>query len=64
MDCKFKNNAGKFCYICANLVLPNRTAKITHFMNKAFTDYFRIKQGDKDKESPPTFSSKMCEELE
>ena len=46
MGCKSKNNPGKFCYICRNVVLPNCQAKITDFVKKVYHDYFRVKLGD------------------
>ena len=29
IECKYKNNPHRFCYICINVVLPNRQEKIT-----------------------------------
>ena len=48
MDWKCKNNPDSFCYICSNVVLPNRQAKITDFVKKAYRDDFRVKLGDQD----------------
>ena len=49
MDRKSKNNPGRDCYNCDNVVLPNRQAKITDFLKKTYRDYFGVKLGDEDK---------------
>ena len=49
MACKCKNNLDRFCYICSNVVLPYRQAKITDFEKKAYHDYFGVKLEDQDK---------------
>ena len=49
MDCKCANHPDRFCYICCNVILPGRLAKITDFVKKAYHDYFGVKLGDQDK---------------
>ena len=46
MDRKCKNNSDRFSYICGNVVLPNRQAKFTDFVKKAYHDYFGAKAGN------------------
>ena len=60
MDHKCKNNPDGFCYISGNVVLPNRQAKITDFMKKAFSNYFGVQQGDK--QFIPYICCKTCVE--
>ena len=55
MDHKCKNNRDRFCYICANVVLPNCKAIISDF-KKVYGDYFGVKLGDQDK----PFASHVC----
>ena len=58
MDRKFKNNPDRFYYICVKVVLPNRQAKITNIVKKAYHDYFGVTLGDQDNYSLPTFAVK------
>ena len=53
MDLKYKNNPDKFYYICSNVVLHNRQAKITDFVKKAYHNYFGVKLGNQDKPFAP-----------
>ena len=62
MNHKCKNNPDRFCYICGNVVLPNRQAKITDFVKKAYRSYFGIKLGDQDKPFAPHVCCKTCVE--
>ena len=62
MDRNCKNNPDRVCYICGNVVLPNRQAKITDFMKKACHDYFGIKLGDRNKPFAPLVFYKICVE--
>ena len=57
MNCKCKNNPD--CYICGNVVLPNRQAKITDFVKKAYCNYQCIMINH----SLPTFVVKCVENL-
>ena len=56
MDLKCKNNPDMSCYIYGNVVLPNRQAKISDFVKKAFHYYFGVKVGNQDK----PFASHVC----
>ena len=56
MDRKCKNNPDRFCYICGNVVLPNRQEKITDFVKKSCRDYFGVRLKDQDK----SFASYVC----
>ena len=62
MDRKRKNNPDRFCYICSNMVLPSRQAKITDFVKKAHRYYFGAKLGDQDKPFAPHICCKTCVE--
>ena len=53
MDRKCKNYSVKFSYICGNVVLPNRQAKITDTVKKVYRDYFGLKLRDQDKPFTP-----------
>ena len=53
MDRKCRNNPDKFCYICCNVILPNRQAKITEFVKKSYRDYFEVKLGKQYKPFAP-----------
>ena len=53
MDRKCRNNPGKFCYICGNVVLPNSQAKITEFVKKVYRDYFWVNLGEQYKSFTP-----------
>ena len=64
MDRKSKNNPDRFCYICGNMVLPNRQAKITDFVKKTYRNQFRVKLGGQDKLFAPHSCCKTCGELE
>ena len=59
MGHKSKNNPDRFCYICGNVVLSNRQAKITGFVKKAYHNYFGVKIGDKDKPFAPSVCCKI-----
>ena len=48
MDWTCKNHPNRFCYICGHVVLPDRQAKITDFVKKAYQAYFGVKLGDQD----------------
>ena len=56
MNRKCKNNHERFCYICRNVVLPNRQAKVTDFVKNVYRDYFGVKLGDQDK----SFALHVC----
>ena len=43
MDRNCKNHPDRFCYICGNVILPSRVAKITAFVKKAYHCYFGVK---------------------
>ena len=60
MDHKYKNNPGRFCYICGNVVLTKCQTKITDFVKKAYHDYFGVKLGDQLKPFTPYARSKIC----
>ena len=62
MDRTCKNHDNRFCYICGNKVLPDRQAKITHFVKKAYQAYFGVKLGDQDKQFAPHICCKTCVE--
>ena len=62
MDCKCKNNPDRFYYICGNVVLPNRQAKITDFEKKAYHNYFGVKLEYQDKPFAPHICCKTCAE--
>ena len=64
MNCKCKNNPDRFCYICGYMVLPNRQAKITDFVKKAYCDYCGVKAKDQDNPFAPHVCCKTCGELE
>ena len=36
MDCKCPNDPDRFCYICGNVILPGRVAKVTDFVKKVY----------------------------
>ena len=42
------------------MVLPNRLAKITDFVKRAYCDYFLVQVGDQDKLFAPHICSKIC----
>ena len=54
----------RFCYICGNVVLPKRQAKIIDFVKKAYCDYFRVKLGDQDTLFITHVCCKRCGELD
>ena len=58
MDRKCYNNPDRFCYIWGNVVLPNRQAKFTDFLKKAYCDYFVVKLGDHNTPFSPPFGIK------
>lgn len=62
MDRKCKNHPNRFCYICGHVVLPDRQAKITDFVKKAYHAYFGVKLGDQDKPFAPHICCKTCVE--
>ena len=62
MDRKRTNHPDRFCYICGNVILPGRLAKITDFVKKAYHTYFGVKLGDQEKSFPPHVSCKTCVE--
>ena len=62
MDRKCKNHPDRFGYICGNVILPGRVAKITAFVKKAYHCYFGVKLGDQDKAFAPHVSCKTCVE--
>ena len=57
---KCKNNLDRFCYICGNVVLLNRQAKIPDFVKKAYHDYCGVKLGDQGKPFAPNVYCKIC----
>ena len=63
MDHKCKNNPDSFCYICGNVVLPNRQAKITDFVKKAYRNNFGVKLEDQDKPFNSHVCCKTCVEI-
>ena len=60
---KCTNHPDRFCYICGNVILSGRLAKITDFVKKAYRGYFGVKLGDQDKPFAPHVSCKICCEL-
>ena len=62
MDRKCASHPDRFCYICGNVILPGRLAKITDFVKKAYHDYFGVKLGDQDKPYALHVSCKTCVE--
>ena len=65
MDRNCKNNPNRFCYICSNVFLPKRQAKITDFVKTAYRDYFGVKLADQDEQfAPPRLLQNMCGELD
>ncbi|XP_064117706.1 uncharacterized protein LOC135223132 [Macrobrachium nipponense] len=54
--------SSRFCYICGHVVLPDRQAKITNFVKKAYQAYFGVKLGDQDKPFAPHICCKTCAE--
>ena len=64
MDCKCKNNLDRVFYICGNVVLPKRQAKITDFVKKAHRDYFVFKRAGQDKPFAPNICCKKYGEFE
>ena len=64
MDHKFKNHPGCFCNICGIVVLPNRQAKISDFVKKAYRNYFGVKLGDQDKSFALHVCRKTCGEFD
>ena len=62
MDRTCKNHLNRFCYICGHVVLPDRQAKITDFVIKAYQAYFGVKLGDQDKPFAPHICCKTCVE--
>ena len=60
MDCKYKNHPDRFCYICGNVILPGRVAKITAVVKQAYHYYFGVKLGDQEKAFAPHVSCKTC----
>ena len=58
MDCKCTNHLDRLCYICVNVILPGRLAKITDFVKSAYHAYSRVKLGDQDKSFVPLVSCK------
>ena len=62
MDRKCKSHPHRFSYICGNVILPGRVAKITAFVKKAYHCYFGVKLGDQDKAFAPHVSCKTCVE--
>ena len=59
---KCKNHPNRLCYICGHVVLPDRQAKITDFVKKAYQAYFGVKLGDQDKPFAPHICCKTCVE--
>ena len=57
---KCTNHPDRFCYICGNVILSGRLAKITDFVKKAYRGYFGVKLGDQDKAFAPHVSCKIC----
>ena len=62
MDHKFQDNPDRFCYIRSDVVLPDRQAKITDFVKKAYRNYLGVKQGDQVKLFSPDDYCKTCVE--
>ena len=62
MDRKCTNHPDRLCYICCNVILPGRLAKITDFVKKTYHAYFGVKFGDQDKPFAPHVSCKTCVE--
>ena len=62
MDRKCKNHPNRFCYICRHVVFPDRQAKITDFVKKAYQAYFGVTLGDQDKLFAPHICCKACVE--
>ena len=62
MDRKCRNHPDRFCYICGNMILPGRVAKITDFVKKAYHGYFGVKLGDQDRAFASHVSCKTCVE--
>ena len=62
MDCKCPNDPDRFCYICGNVILPGRVAKVTDFVKKVYHAYFGVKLADQDKPFAPHVSCKTCVE--
>ena len=62
MNRKCQNNPDRFRYICGNVVLRNRWAKITDIVKKAYRDYLGIKIRDQYKSFAPHICCKACVE--
>ena len=62
MDWKCKNHPNSFYYICRHVILPDRQAKITDFVKKAYHAYFEVKVGDRGKPFAPHICCKTCVE--
>ena len=60
MDRNRRNHPDRFCYVCDRVVLPDRQAKITEFVKKAYHAYFGIKLWDQDKLFAPHICCKAC----
>ena len=55
-DRKCKKHPNRICYICGHMVLTDRQAKITNFVEKKYQACFGVELGDQDK----PFSSYIC----
>lgn len=62
MNRRCKNNPNRFCYICGHVVLPERKAKITDFVEKAYHAYFGLKLGQHLRPFAPHICCKTCVE--
>ncbi len=62
MNYSCRNNPNRFCYICGQIVLPQRRAEITDFVKKTYHAYFGFKIGHHLKPFAPQICCKTCVE--
>ena len=58
MDCKCPNDPDRFCYICGNVILPGRAAKVTDFVKKVYHAYFGVKLAEGTNHLHPMLAAK------